>query len=347
MAAPSFAASLALALTALAGPAGAMTAAGDAPVMATGAGPAPAARLADASHRSDRAPADAPVVLPAARQFDLTARANGQRYRIFVAVPDTPAPPAGHPVLYVLDGNAAFPVAAFLARGAARRQDETGLAPPIVVGIGYPDATDFDVAARRRDYTPGPVAPDTVGAPGRPAGADGVARSADAAEAGGADRFLDFIEHELRPLIAARHPVDPARQALFGHSFGGLLVVHALFTRPALFSTWLASSPSIWWDDRRVLRDQPGPDAGRAPARVQISVGALEDDPPPPTLAPELRALIATRQMIPPARELAAGLRALPGWADQVAFHELAGEDHGPVWLPALSRGMQTFLAQP
>jgi len=35
------------------------------------------------------------------------------------------------------------------------------------------------------------------------------------------------------------------------------------------------------------------------------------------------------------------------GWAGKVVYHELAGEDHGPAWLPALSRGMQFFLEQP
>jgi uncharacterized protein len=61
--------------------------------------------------------------------------------------------------------------------------------------------------------------------------------------------------------------------------------------------------------------------------RVQISVGALEDDPPSGKVPPELR--------------------ALPGAAGRVAFHELAGENHGSVWLPAMTRGMPLFLEQP
>ena len=51
--------------------------------------------------------------------------------------------------------------------------------------------------------------------------------------------------------------------------------------------------------------------------------------------------------MIPEARALAAQLRRLPGGQAKVAYHELAGEDHGPAWLPAMSRGMQFFLEQP
>ncbi|MDD2987460.1 MAG: alpha/beta hydrolase-fold protein [Zoogloea sp.] len=269
------------------------------------------------------------VVLPAARQVDLKARNSGHPYRIFVAEPSSPAPAEGHPVIYVLDGNAAFPVAAFLARGAAARREVTGHVPPLVVGIGYPGKADFDVAARRRDYTPGGT-------------------GAGAADGGGeADVFLDFIEGELKPLIEARYVIDRKRQALFGHSFGGLLVTHALLTRPDSFSTFIASSPSIWWREHWVVKGQPSRQGAAGLPRVQISVGALEDDPPKGNYAPDVVALIRSRSMIPEARALAAQLRRLPGGESKVAYHELAGEDHGPAWLPAMSRGMQFFLEQP
>lgn len=273
-------------------------------------------------------PAWAPVTLPEARQLDLRS-SNGNAYRIFISVPNLAPPPEGHPVLYVLDGNAAFPVAAFLARSAASRSEITGHAPPIVVGIGYPGPKDFDVAARRRDYTVG----------------EGPRE--DRESEGGADRFLDFIETEIKPLIEAQHPVNRNRQALFGHSFGGLLVVHALFTRPTAFTTYLASSPSLWWKEQLVLEKLPGLLQSGIRPRVQISVGALEDDPPKGNYPADLRALIAQRLMLPPARQLAAQLAQSPGWEGKVSYHELPGEHHGPAWLPAMSRGIPFFLEQP
>lgn len=275
------------------------------------------------------------VQLPGAQQLDLQARQGGHRYRIFLSVPPGPAPSAGHPVLYVLDGNAAFPVAAFLGRAAMRYSEVSGHPPPVVVGIGYPGDADFDVAARKRDYTVGAT---------RPALRDSE---------GGADRFLDFIEHELKPLIASKHPIDAKRQALFGHSFGGLFVLNTLLTRPHAFTTYLVSSPSIWWNDKRVLAALPSLSKlpslteGRPLPRVQISVGALEDDPPKGKYSAEKLALHAARPMVSEARSVVARLQALPGWREQVIYHELAGEDHGTVWLPALSRGMQHFLEQP
>jgi len=281
-----------------------------------------AAALAAGAAPALAAPDWRAVTLPAARQADIHSAATGQRYRVFVAEPPGPAPAAGRPVLYVLDGNAAFPVAALLARNVAGRSEVTGQIAPLVVGIGYPGDADFDVPARRRDYTPRLPAAE-------PSAAEG-----------GAAAFLGFIEDELKPLIAARHRIDPQRQALFGHSFGGLFVLHALFTRPEAFSTYLASSPSIWWWGGRLPALRP------TPARVQISVGALEDEPPPAHYPADMRALSMSRRMVEPARELAARLRALDGGADRVAFHELAGENHGSAWLPALSRGMQFFVSQ-
>jgi hypothetical protein len=40
---------------------------------------------------------------------------------------------------------------------------------------------------------------------------------------------------------------------LFGHSLSGLFVLWTLFTRAELFQYYLASSPSIWWNDHEIL----------------------------------------------------------------------------------------------
>lgn len=49
-------------------------------------------------------PPAVPVTIPGASRFDVASKA-GQPYRIFVYVPDAPAPAAGYPVMYALDGN--------------------------------------------------------------------------------------------------------------------------------------------------------------------------------------------------------------------------------------------------
>ena len=37
--------------------------------------------------------------------------------------------------------------------------------------------------------------------------------------------------------------------------FGGLFAIHALIARPDLFNACIASSPSLWWDDARTVRE--------------------------------------------------------------------------------------------
>lgn len=270
-----------------------------------------------------------PVTLPHARQFDLVSKRTGQRYRIFVSVPDTAPPPGGHPVLYVLDGNAAFPSIALMARTAARRSKVTGLQAPVVVGIGYASGDDYDSAARARDYTPA---------------AGGKAGKGE----GGADLFLDFIELELKKLIQAAAPIDPQRQGLFGHSYGGLLTLHALFTRPGAFQTYISASPSIWYADRYVLSEVAGLAAVRPDkARVLLTVGELEQAIAPPGAKPTDRAaVLAQKRMVDEARDLAARLDAQKRayGLERVRFVELARENHGSALFPALSRGLEFFL---
>ena len=156
--------------------------------------------------------------LPGTHQLDLRDPASGRTWRVWVQRPAGPAPATGHPALYVLDGNAAFALAAQLARNSAGRPGDMGAGSAIVVGIGHPGDAVIHPAERQRDYTPPALG--RAATPG----------------AGGADILLDFIARELQPRVAQAFATDPERQTISGHSFGGLLVLHALFTRPAQFT---------------------------------------------------------------------------------------------------------------
>jgi predicted alpha/beta superfamily hydrolase len=132
-----------------------------------------------------------------------------------------------YPVLYMTDGDAHIghtgSTVEFLARNG--RMSEL-----IVVGIVNTDRT--------RDLSP-------VKATGPNAGQFPTA--------GGADNFLKFIETELIPQIEKSYRVQPYR-ILAGHSFGGLFTVHALITRPELFNSYIAVSPSLQWADEATLK---------------------------------------------------------------------------------------------
>src|SRR6185437_4590469 len=70
--------------------------------------------------------------------------------------------------------------------------------------------------------------------------------------AGGADKFLDFIQTELIPEVERRYRVAPYK-IFAGHSLGGLLAIHALITRPDMFNAYIAVSPALQWDDGHTL----------------------------------------------------------------------------------------------
>jgi hypothetical protein len=67
---------------------------------------------------------------------------------------------------------------------------------------------------------------------------------------------------------------------LYGYSFGGLFCAYALFGKPELFKQILIGSPSLWYDDRKVL----GMEAAYAqqhqdlPLKVFLEVGSLEGE---------------------------------------------------------------------
>ncbi|HEX5750084.1 MAG TPA: alpha/beta fold hydrolase [Archangium sp.] len=141
-----------------------------------------------------------------------------------------------YPVLYLLDGDAHFHHATGVVQFLA---GNSHILPMIVVGVPNTNRT--------RELTP-PVHGDTV-MPGDTSSRS-VARSLPTA--GGADRFLRFLEEELAPYIEAHYRTQPYR-ILVGHSFGGLFAVHALMNRPQSFHAYIAISPSLWWNDGELV----------------------------------------------------------------------------------------------
>ena len=207
------------------------------------------------------------VVLPQTEQRDIHSHNTGDDYRIFISQPQQPAPPGGYPVLYVLDGNALFPMLAVQANARESRPDPATRASVVVVGIGYPGDALYDVDRRARDYTPPALAAN---------------HERDDAHYGGADQFLAFVQTELKPLIEARYPIDPHRQTLFGHSHGGLFTLYTLMSEPDAFQNYLAASPSIWWNDRQLL-EQSGlalSESNLQSKRLWMTVGEAEEPEP-------------------------------------------------------------------
>lgn len=192
-----------------------------------GLGWAAAALLA--APASAQAGGEPPFSLERSAVLDLDA--GGARYRLMVAWPEGPPPPAGWPVLYVLDGDDNFAAVVSTARRLAAVGRRSAVQPGIVVGVA-----SQDLARRVLDYTP--ATPGYVVPAGAPAAG---------LRTGGGEAFLDLMRERIQPLVLQRRGGDPRRQSLLGHSFGGLLALHALYTRPTQFSGYLAVSPSTWF----------------------------------------------------------------------------------------------------
>lgn len=276
-----------------------------------------------------------PVTLENAEQWTMRSR-RGRIFEISVARPTGAAPERGYPVMYVLDPSTAF---ATLVDTVRNQQPFFG--PVVVVGVGY--ASEAEGENRSYDLTP-PTDPKDLPS-GPPAGWGA---------SGGNDAFLDFIVDELRPAIAARVKVDAGRQALFGHSLGGLFVLHTLFTRGDAFDTYVAGSPSIWWGRKSILREVPAFKAAqqkaRASRRLLITVGELEAKASPEelrlgaTLKLDAERLMREAGQVSNSAELARNLGSLTPFGLRVQRVAFPDETHNSVIPAYLARGARYTL---
>lgn len=187
------------------------------------------------------------ALIPHTTFFDFAPGEGAATWRIFLFCPPGAPPAQGWPVLYYTDANAMAGTAADIMRVQSAWPLGTGIEPGVMVGIGYPTDDAYDGVRRSWDLGP---PPGKTYPPYTPDGPE--------VRTGGADAFLAFIEDHLKPEIARRVAIDPARQAILGHSFGGLFVLHALFRRPTAFARWISASPAIWWEGAGIV------DAGEA-----------------------------------------------------------------------------------
>jgi predicted alpha/beta superfamily hydrolase len=209
--------------------------------------------------------------------------------------------------------------------------------PVVIVGIGYP--SEEEVRNRTFDMTPPSTDPATL--PSIPEGWGPV---------GGAAQFLRFLEEDVRPSVEKMVPIDTKRQALFGHSLGGLFVLYVLFTHPDSFDTYIAGSPSIWWGNRVILteltRFKGQLKRSTAEHTLLITVGGLEDRINPEELRLIQRINPERANVIGNAKAVATELRSLSGTGLQVEYVVFPDETHNSAIPAYLSRGARVTLTR-
>jgi predicted alpha/beta superfamily hydrolase len=190
-------------------------------------------------------------------------------YRIYLAIPKKAPPREGYPILYLLDGNAVLDTLG----GYPELLDMSGTsdAPPVLVMIGYETPARFAPGARAYDYTPPiPGQPDLEESPGS------------GRKAGGAERFREFIVERLKPEVERRLGerglyIDPSRQGLWGHSYGGLFALYVLFTHPGDFREYHAISPSFGWREGWILREAEALPAQLLPQVTLLAMAGADE----------------------------------------------------------------------
>src|SRR5690348_13303876 len=184
---------------------------------------------------------------------------RGREYHLSVSLPDSyKTSTQAYPVIYVLDGDFNFGVAAGLTRFSNYFRKVPEL---IIVGIGYDMETSDEFAALRDlDFDP----------PGMPgAASDSVA-----------NLFLDALTQEIIPFIDANYRTIPSDRTLEGYSSGGIFVLHALFQQPDAFQRYISGSAILnvtydYWiqhDAQLAARNASNP------IQLYLSVGQLEED---------------------------------------------------------------------
>lgn len=243
------------------------------------------------------------------------------------------------PLLVLLDGNATFALAVSAARLQARL-----IGPVVIAAVAPANDALFDERQRFRDYTS--IAADTWGVPHDQSGHD--------LPTGGAADFESFIEGPLLNAIAARGPVSLTHRTLFGHSLGGFLVLHDLLTRPHAFSQYFAASPSIWWNDREVLRRSQVlreqlraggvPDERLTKVKLVLSAGGDEQRIAPDTTDAR-RERVQHAAMLDNLRAFEAALQTMPAAGIDTQLKMYPGQNHIS-YLPAAISDAVTFAAR-
>jgi uncharacterized protein len=269
-----------------------------------------------------------PVTLPGTASHVVTPPGFAEPLRIDVSVPfGYETSTDRYPVVYLLDGHWFFPIVSQSVRWIGLDGE---MPPVIVVGLTYalPSLTPPQLEARVyslrcRDLTPILDASEWWVRAGSKPPEQGI-------ETGHADRFLDVIEHCVKPLIRSRYRAN-GDETLAGFSFGGLFALHTLFRHTDRFNRYVAGSPSLWWDEGVVFEFESDyarthQDLGK---RLFLSVGECEES-----------GFFAPCKMVTHLKSLAQTLAARHYPSLKCESVILPGETHSTGAAPALLKGL-------
>lgn len=225
-----------------------------------------------------------------------------------------------YPVIFTLDADYSFALAHNIIEHFVERDN---LPEMIVVGIAYEGASQEMNKYRKhrsRDYTPTYTLEGGYGPEFQK-------------YSGGGEKFRTFIISELIPFMESNYRVEPDNRTFVGHSYGGLFGTYVLLTRPDLFQKYILVSPSLWYDDKMMLKMAGALTNPKSlAARVFFGMGSYENQP------------WRGRAMISDMQSLVEILQShfLPEL--EITSHVFEGETHNSVFPAALTRGLRVVF---
>lgn len=213
-----------------------------------------------------------------------------------------------YPVVYLMDANIFWGLVSDTLHLLQYGQEVPEV---ILVGVGYPNDADHMVL-RDRDYLP--------------------TYNLVSENSGNANEFLNFLQEELMNFVNSRYRTISEDSTLIGDSYSGLFALYTLFTEPDTFRRYVIGSPSIYWDNRVILKlEEDYSKMHKAlEARVFISVGELEAVYEP-----------IFAQMVANVKELVATLYQREYVGLRLASHIFECETHLSVIPATFSRGLR------
>lgn len=145
---------------------------------------------------------------------------------------------------------------------------------------------------------------------------------------GGSAAYRDFLRDELMPQIRQRYATTDER-ALIGESLAGLFVIETLLQEPAMFNSYIALDPSLWWNHGALLSGagKQVPSVARSGARLFLASSGQ------PELAASSARLAALLQQASP--------------ATLVKYQPLPEETHATIYHQAALQGLRTLFPVP
>ena len=210
------------------------------------------------------------------QQFEIFSKEINQEFIINIGLPPNYSKDHDrYPVVYVTDAGSNF---IGLMGSLPLMQFVNDLPSFVLVGIDYKSPNSMDsMSLRNRDLTP---TNDKIWMAAQKDMYKIFGEDLPQVEAGGAKYFLDFINDDIKPFINQKYYVDTTDQTYCGFSLGGLFGLYTLFNSSDSFKRYVIGSPSIWWDDRHILKAEKeyAKKNENLSAKVFMSTGDLEEE---------------------------------------------------------------------